>query len=130
MLLFLPRLFGSPPPPTAPSTPGTYYDLWKMFKKNATSSDVKKSLSKCLDAKRDTPTRLRHLRTVLGEKLVCFRLFWVRSLYFFMFLGWEVYFISRFDIFVFYQFSQLSFLTFTIFCLFGMRSLVFFMFFG
>ncbi|XP_063845540.1 ral GTPase-activating protein subunit alpha-2-like isoform X2 [Scylla paramamosain] len=38
-----------------------------MFKKNATSSDVKKSLSKCLDSKRDTPTRLRHLRTVLDN---------------------------------------------------------------
>ncbi|XP_050708752.1 ral GTPase-activating protein subunit alpha-2-like isoform X3 [Eriocheir sinensis] len=38
-----------------------------MFKKNATSSDVKKSLSKCLDVKRDTPTRLRHLRTVLDN---------------------------------------------------------------
>lgn len=45
----------------------TYYELSDMFKKNATSSDVKKSLNKCLDAKRDTPTRLRHLRTVLGE---------------------------------------------------------------
>lgn len=38
-----------------------------MFKKNATSGDVKKSQSKCLDVKRDTPTRLKHLRTVLGE---------------------------------------------------------------
>ncbi|XP_071516521.1 ral GTPase-activating protein subunit alpha-1 isoform X2 [Panulirus ornatus] len=38
-----------------------------MFKKNATSSDVKKSLSKCLDIKRDTPTRLKHLRTVLDN---------------------------------------------------------------
>lgn len=39
-----------------------------MFKKNATSGDVKKSQSKCLDVKRDTPTRLKHLRTVLDNQ--------------------------------------------------------------
>ncbi|KAK3890821.1 hypothetical protein Pcinc_005247 [Petrolisthes cinctipes] len=38
-----------------------------MFKKSATSSDVKKSLLKCLDNKKDTPTRLKHLRTVLDN---------------------------------------------------------------
>ncbi|KAK7072472.1 Ral GTPase-activating protein subunit alpha-2, partial [Halocaridina rubra] len=38
-----------------------------MFKKSATSSDVKKSQQKCLDWKRDTPTRLRHLRAVIDN---------------------------------------------------------------
>ncbi|XP_068249956.1 ral GTPase-activating protein subunit alpha-2 isoform X1 [Palaemon carinicauda] len=38
-----------------------------MFKKAAASSDVKKSQYKCLDLKRDTPTRLKHLRAVLDN---------------------------------------------------------------
>ncbi|XP_076041404.1 ral GTPase-activating protein subunit alpha-2 isoform X2 [Oratosquilla oratoria] len=38
-----------------------------MFKKNTNSSDVKKSQSKCLDVKKDTPIRLKHLRTVLDN---------------------------------------------------------------
>ncbi|KAB7502531.1 Ral GTPase-activating protein subunit alpha-1, partial [Armadillidium nasatum] len=36
-----------------------------MFKKGTTTTDVKKSQQKCIDLKRDTPTRLKHLKTVL-----------------------------------------------------------------
>ncbi|KAF2363976.1 Rap GTPase activating protein domain [Trinorchestia longiramus] len=38
-----------------------------MFKKNTSSADVKKSQQKCVDPKKDTPTRLKHLRTVLDN---------------------------------------------------------------
>ncbi|XP_047736141.1 ral GTPase-activating protein subunit alpha-1 [Hyalella azteca] len=38
-----------------------------MFKKNTSSADVKKSQQKCVDPKKDTPTRLKHLRIVLDN---------------------------------------------------------------
>ena len=37
-----------------------------MFRKNASHGDVKKSAQKVADTKKDSSTRLRHLRLVIG----------------------------------------------------------------
>ena len=41
-----------------------------MFKKNTSNPDIKKSQLKSIDLKKDIPTRLKHLKSVLG-KLKC-----------------------------------------------------------
>ena len=41
-----------------------------MFRKSNKDGDIKKAAQKVADPKKDTLTRLKHLRTVLGESLM------------------------------------------------------------
>lgn len=45
-----------------------------MFTKKS-HQDVKKSTVKIQDSKKDSATRLKHLKIVLGKKLMCLMLF-------------------------------------------------------
>ena len=43
-----------------------------MFRKSNKDGDIKKAAQKVADPKKDTLTRLKHLRTVLGESVKLF----------------------------------------------------------